>query len=168
MAPRLRPYAIAADGHVHQFFCDNLLHDLDLEITFANQLLQPRIFRLELLQPVWPRSPASHRNVYVTCSRSARCPMPLRQSVSQRGAPLSQTESAKDSDTTACLLSRLGAPKQGFFPPALGIAVSRVSLGNDARRLPLAAAFSLTCPFVLEAGTLGARDAGADASPPTI
>jgi hypothetical protein len=29
--------------HAHQFFCCDFLHDLDLEVAFSNQLLQPRI-----------------------------------------------------------------------------------------------------------------------------
>ena len=32
------------------FFCGDLLHHLDLEIAFGNQLLQPRVLSFELLQ----------------------------------------------------------------------------------------------------------------------
>src|SRR5262249_30892666 len=42
---------LAADGPARSpVFCGDFLHDLDLEITLGNQLLQPRILGLELLQ----------------------------------------------------------------------------------------------------------------------
>jgi hypothetical protein len=40
--------------YAHQFFCGDFLHGLDLEITLGNQLLQPRILGLELLQSPLP------------------------------------------------------------------------------------------------------------------
>jgi len=33
-------------------FCRDFLHDLDLEVAFGNQLLEPSILGFELLQPV--------------------------------------------------------------------------------------------------------------------
>jgi hypothetical protein len=39
-----------ASRHAQQFFCGDFLHHLDLKITFGDQLLQPGILRLELLQ----------------------------------------------------------------------------------------------------------------------
>jgi hypothetical protein len=58
--------------YAHQFFCDDFLHGLDLEITLGNQLLQPRILGLELLQaPDVVRLKAT-RNVCAMCRRSAR------------------------------------------------------------------------------------------------
>jgi len=41
---------LRADGSATPVFCGDFLHDLDLEITLGNQLLQPRILGLELLQ----------------------------------------------------------------------------------------------------------------------
>jgi hypothetical protein len=42
---------LAADGPARSpVSCGDFLHDLDLEITLGNQLLQPRILGLELLQ----------------------------------------------------------------------------------------------------------------------
>ena len=42
---------LAADGPSRSpVFCGDFLHDLDLEITLGNELLQPRILGLELLQ----------------------------------------------------------------------------------------------------------------------
>ena len=38
---------LRADGSATPVFCGDFLHDLDLEITLGNQLLQPRILGLE-------------------------------------------------------------------------------------------------------------------------
>jgi hypothetical protein len=47
-AHRIR-HLLATDRHAHHF-CTDPLH-LDLEVAFGHELLQPRVLRLELLQP---------------------------------------------------------------------------------------------------------------------
>ena len=71
------------DEHADQFFCRDFLHNLDLEITLGDELLQPRILRLELLGDArrLPETPEAFAPRYIVCSL-IRCrwqpPTPVR------------------------------------------------------------------------------------------